>query len=231
MEELDGCVWNPGLTREKYFAIGERINGPLINRVRELARELKIYLGVGFAERQGDLMFNSFAVFGPSGELALHYSKAHNADDEPYNTTGHTFPVAATALGRWGALICYDRQLPETARILAIKGAQLILVPAWGGHDDMNDAMMRTRAFENSVWVAFVHPKRCIIIDPRGNIVARDSGDEDQVVTARIRLDGRIGKGAIRSRKPNLYGELLNQPEVSAQRKSDHPDAKNSSAH
>ncbi len=210
---LEGYVGNAkpnsGLTREKYVAIGEEIDGPSMNRVRALARELRIYLGLGFAERRGDLMFNSFAVFAPSGEPVLRYSKAHNDDDEPYNTTGRSFPVADTPLGRWGALICYDRQLPETARILAIKGAQLILVPAWGGYGDMNDAMMRTRAFENSVWVAFVHPKRCLVIDPRGSIVAQDNGDEDQVVTARITIDERIGKGAIRSRKPDLYGELL----------------------
>jgi len=209
---LEGYVGNDvntDLTREKYFAIGETIDGPSINRVRELARELKIHFGLGFAERQGTRMFNSFVVFAPTGEIALHYSKAHNANDEPYNTTGRSFPVAATPLGHLGALICYDRQFPETARILAIKGAQLILVPAWGAHGDMNDAMMRTRAFENSVWVAFVHPKRCLIIDPGGKIVARDSGDADEVVTARIRLDSRVGKGAIRSRKPDLYGEIL----------------------
>jgi predicted amidohydrolase len=210
---LEGYVGNakanPGVTREKYFAVGETIDGPSLDSVRKLARELHIYLGIGFAERQGDRMFNSFAVFAPTGELALHYSKAHNDDDEPFNNTGRAFPVVATPFGRWGALICYDRQLPETARILAIKGAQLILVPAWGAYGDMNDAIMRTRAFENSVWVAFVHPQRCLIIDPHGVIVAQDKGAEDQVVTARIRVDQGIGAGAIRSRKPDLYRELL----------------------
>jgi beta-ureidopropionase len=200
---------NPGVARDKYFAVAEPIDGPSLRRVGDLARELRIHLGIGFAERRAGEAYNSFAVFAPSGEVVLHYSKAHNADDEPYNSTGRTFPVAATPLGRWGALICYDRQLPETARILAIKGAQLILVPAWGGHGDMNEAMMRTRAFENSVWVAFVHPQQCLIIDPRGNVVARDSGDRDQVVAARVTFDGRIGQGAIHSRKPDLYREIL----------------------
>src|SRR5262249_39290379 len=149
------------------------------------------------------------AVFSPQGEVALHYSKAHNDDDEPFNTLGAAFNVAATPLGRWGALICYDRQLPETTRILSIKGAQLILVPAWGAHGDMNDAMMRTRAFENSVWVLFVHPERCLIINPHGAIVAQDNGSGDQIVKARIELDDRIGKGAIRSRRPDVYREIL----------------------
>jgi len=214
---LEGYVGNakanPGLTREKYFAIGENIDGPALTRVRSLARELKMYLGLGFAEKRDGRMYNSMAVFSPQGEVALHYSKAHNDDDEPFNTLGAGFDVAATPLGKWGALICYDRQLPETARILSVKGAQLILVPAWGAHGDMNDAMMRTRAFENSVWVLFVHPERCLIIDPRGKIVAQNYGAGDQIVKARIELDGKIGKGAIRSRRPDVYREILGPKE------------------
>jgi predicted amidohydrolase len=74
----------------------------------------------------------------------------------------------------------------------------------------MNDAMMRTRAFENGVYVAFVHPRRCLMIDPRGEPIAADSGaDRDEIVMARIEFDERVGKAAIRSRKPELYGEIL----------------------
>jgi predicted amidohydrolase len=200
---------NKDLTREKYLAVGEQIDGPLLTRVRELARQLKIYLSLGFAERRDEQMYNSVAVFSPDGVVVLRYSKAHTADDEPYNAKGADFPVAATPLGRWGALICYDRQLPETARILAVKGAQLILVPAWGASGEMNDAMMRTRALENSVHVAFVHPKRCLIIEPSGKIIAQDTGDGDQIVKARIELDDRIGRGPIRHRRPEIYGDIL----------------------
>src|SRR5882762_2564872 len=62
---LEGYVGNSkanrGVTREQYFAIGEPIDGPSLKHVRELARGLKIYLGIGYAERRGALMFNSFA--------------------------------------------------------------------------------------------------------------------------------------------------------------------------
>lgn len=211
---LEGYVANskgePGLTRAKYLTAGENIDGALLTRVRGLARELKVYLGVGFAERRGGDMFNTFAVFSPEGGLALRYVKAHNADDEPFNTTGIEFPVVETPLGRWGALICFDRQLPETSRLLALKGAEVILVPSYGAYGDLNDAMMRTRAAENGVWVVFVHPRRVLIIDPRGKIVAQDDrGGADQIVSARIDIDGRVGSGPIRSRKPDLYRELL----------------------
>jgi predicted amidohydrolase len=67
---------NPCLMREKYFAIGEKIDGPALMRVRSLARELKMCLGLGFAERVADHMYNSVAVFSPDGVVAVHYSKA-----------------------------------------------------------------------------------------------------------------------------------------------------------
>jgi predicted amidohydrolase len=210
---LEGYVANTsanhGVTEERYRSVGESIDGRLLTRIRLLAKELKIYLLIGFAESRGGKMFNSAVIFSPEGEVTLHYSKSHNAHDEPFNTKGTEFPVANTQLGRLGTLICYDRQLPETSRILAIKGAQLILVPAWGAHGEMNEIMMRTRAYENSVYVAFVHPEACLIIDPKGNVIARDEGDKDQIVTARIELDERVGRGPIRDRRPELYQEIL----------------------
>lgn len=211
---LEGYVANnkriPEITPEKLAAVGERLDGPLLGKLKGLAKELKIHLVVCFAERRGEQSFNSLAIFTPQGEVAMSYHKSHNADDEPFNTTGVAFPVVDTPLGRWGTLICYDRQLPETSRILAIKGAQLVIVPAWGSYGDMNTAMMRTRAFENGVWVAFVHPQQFLLIDPRGKIVAQDDGVAgDQVVMGKVVLDERVGKAAIRSRKPALYGEIL----------------------
>jgi predicted amidohydrolase len=210
---LEGYVGNdksnPGLTRESYFEVGEPLDGELMASVRSLARELTVYLSVGFAERRGGRMYNSSIIFSPRGERVSLYSKSHNNDDEPYNTKGDAFPVAETPLGRWGTLICFDRQLPETARILAVKGAQLILVPSYGMWGETNDILMRTRALENSVWVVFVHPRRCLVVDPGGKVVASDDGGGDQIVTARITLDGRVGRGPIRFRRPEIYGELI----------------------
>lgn len=208
---LDGYVGNDrDLDRAKYFAIGETINGPMLRRARELAQELKIYLSVGFPERRGGQMYNSVVIVGPDGAVVSHYSKTH-CGSEPYNTEGTNFPVVNTPFGRWGTLICMDRQLPETSRILAIKGAEVILIPSYGMHGEMNDVMMRTRAYENSVYVIFVHPERCLIVDPKGTVIAKDNGAGDQIVSARITLDERIGKGPIRLRRPEIYGEILRE--------------------
>lgn len=209
---LEGYVGNqnrfPDLEREKYLAIGEEIGGPALNRVRGLARELKIYVQLGFAERRGGRMYNSTVIFSDHGGVALHYSKTHTAGDEPFNTKGTEFPVAATPWGRWGSLICFDRQLPETARILALKGANLILVPSWGSYGEMNDAMMRVRAYENGVWLVFVHPKRALIVNPRGTIVVRSEGEHDQIVAATID-PGAARRSLLERRRPELYGDVL----------------------
>lgn len=210
---LEGYVGNekrtPGLKRESYFAVGEEMGGPLLKRVAALARELKVYLLTGFAERRGERMYNSAVIFSPAGAIASRYSKSHTAADEPFNTKGAELPVTDTPLGRWGTLICFDRQLPETARTLALRGAQFLLVPAWGGYGEMNDIMMRVRAYENGVWLAFVHPKRCLIIDPRGTIVAANSGENDQIVMAPVRLRADERQFLIEQRRPELYEELV----------------------
>jgi predicted amidohydrolase len=210
---LEGYVGNkhrsPGLTRDKYQSAGEKVDGPLMMRVSHLARELKIYLSVGYAEQRNQQMFNSAVIFSPDGTIAGHYSKTHTADDEPFNTKGTDLPVFPTPLGRWGTLICFDRQLPETARTLALRGAQFILVPAWGGYGEINDIMMRVRAYENGVWLAFVHPKRCLIIDPKGNVVASDAGEFDQVVLATIRINPDTRKPLLQQRRPELYNDLI----------------------
>ncbi len=156
-------------------------------------------------------MFNSAVIFSPSGGITGRYSKSHTADDEPFNTKGTEFPVFPTPLGRWGTLICFDRQLPETARILALRGAQFIIVPAWGGYGEINDIMMRVRAYENGVWLAFVHPKRCLIIDPRGKVIAKDAGEFDQVVIATIRINPDSRHPLLERRRPELYGDLVDQ--------------------
>ena len=201
---------NKDLTEEKYKRVVEPLDGAMVDRVRELARELQIHLVLGFAERRDGRNFNTAILISPEGGIAMHYSKAHTAEDEPFNTHGAEFPVAETPFGKVGALICYDRQLPETSRILAIKGARLIIVPAWGSYSEMNTVMMRTRAYENSVYLAFVHPNRVMVIDPRGTIVAENQGEGDQLVFAEIDLnDERIGRGTIRHRRPEIYGEIL----------------------
>jgi predicted amidohydrolase len=220
---LEGYVGNPkilknrtglDLTRERYLEAGEPMDGPWLRKISGLARDLKKHLLVGFAERRGDKMYNTAVVYSPEGTVVAKYSKSHcMGGGEPFNERGSDFPVFTTTLGRIGLLICFDRQLPETSRILAIKGAQLIMVPAFGlSTEEINeDIMMRTRAYENSVYLAHIHPLNTFVVDPKGNIIAQSKGDNETIVLARITIDDKIGAGnAIQMRRPEIYKEILN---------------------
>jgi len=213
---LEGYLWQDDdpqtFSPEQYLEVGETIDGNFVTRAASLAGELGIYLGLGFAETQGNLIYNSMALLGPNGELIARYAKSHTANDEPFNTKGAALPVFDTPFGPWGVLICMDRQLPEAMRVLALKGAQLVIVPAWGMCGEMNDAMMRTRAYENGVYVLFVHPRRCLIIDPGGKIVAEDFGRRECVVNAQITLADFSELSPIQYRRPELYGEITKMP-------------------
>jgi omega-amidase len=148
------------------------------------------------------------AIFGPTGHVVSRHVKSHTADDEPFNTKGDELTVVETPYGKWGVLICMDRHLPETMRVLALKGAQLVIVPAWGMSGDLNDAMMRTRAYENGIYVMFVHPRRCMVIDPGGTIVAEAEEPGAEVLHTRVTLADLRPLSPMKHRRPELYGEL-----------------------
>lgn len=210
---LDGYTSNtkftPGLTREKYLEIGETLDGPYMKRIAALSSELSVYLSVGFAERRGQEMYNSVVVYSPEGEVVLHYSKTHTKG-ETFNKPGMHFPVAKSHVGTLGALICYDRRFPEVARILALKGAQILIVPAYGTDGERNEALLRTRAWENSVWVVYAKQNQALVINPSGTIIARDQGDHDQLVLAEIELDENVGTGDILDRRAGeFYREII----------------------
>jgi len=206
---LEGyVVQQKGLTPARYRAVGESTRrGTYVREMRRLCAELGIYFVAGFAEREGPRIYNSAALIGPRGDIVGVFRKVHDMGAEPLNTKGDAFPVSDTELGEIGIMICFDRQLPESARLLALGGARLICNPSAGMHGETNDIMMRTRAYENGVWVIFAHPRDCLIISPKGEIVAR-AQRPDEVVLADIDLSqaGRGGPG--RHRRPEVYRGL-----------------------
>jgi predicted amidohydrolase len=210
---LDGYTSNLKLTgeisREKYLESCEPADGPWMKKIAALADELDIYLSVGFAEIRDQKAYNSLVVYSPAGETVLHYSKWHTKG-ETYTTPGNRLPVVHTDVGTLGALICYDRRFPEIPHILALKGADILIVPAYGTDGERNEALLRTRAWENSVWVVYVKQNQALIINPSGKIIARDRGDKDQLVMARIELNDDVGTGDILERRaPELYREII----------------------
>jgi predicted amidohydrolase len=128
-----------------------------------LAKELNMAIGITFLEKYDPLPRNTFCLFDRFGNKILTYAKVHTCDfdDECRLTPGDDFYVADldTEEGnvKIGALICYDREFPESARILMLKGAEIILVPNACPMEINRISQLRARAYENMVGIATVN--------------------------------------------------------------------------
>jgi predicted amidohydrolase len=139
-------------------------DGPFVAHFRRLARELDLAIALTYLERWPGAPRNTVSLIDRRGELALTYAKVHTCDfdlPEAALTPGDDFAVAMldTAAGAVavGAMICYDREFPESARVLMLKGAELILTPNACMLDPLRLAQFRARAFENMVGVAMAN--------------------------------------------------------------------------
>lgn len=138
-------------------------NGPFVQAFKNLAEELQMAIGITYLESFEPLPRNTICIFDRLGREVLHYAKVHTCDfgDECRLTPGEDFYVAdletETDTIKIGSMICYDREFPESARILMLKGAEIILVPNACPMEINRIAQLRTRAFENMVGIATVN--------------------------------------------------------------------------
>lgn len=125
-----------------------------------LAKELNMAIGVTLLEKYGNAPRNSLVLFDRFGERQFVYAKVHTCDfDVEHNLTpGDDFYVTVLDTERGkvkvGAMICYDREFPESARILMLKGAELILVPNACPMEINRLSQLRARAYENMTAIA-----------------------------------------------------------------------------
>ena len=131
-----------------------------IRAFQTLASELRMAIGITFLEKTDSGLLNSIILFDWDGKEVLHYSKVHICafDDEKVLEAGNDFYTADLDFGRGkvkvGAMICFDREFPESARILMLKGAELILAPNACPMEINRLSALRTRAYENMLAVA-----------------------------------------------------------------------------
>lgn len=228
-------MWSTG-----YQIGGEAIlpQDSFISEFRQLAAELEMAIGITFLEKTGQLPQNSVIVFDRRGNEALHYAKVHTCDfsEEIHLGRGDGFRVAEldTAAGtvKIGAMICYDREFPESARILMLEGAELILAPNACPMEINRLCALRTRAYENMTAVATCNYPEGMpdcnghstlfdgvpwIREEPGvrDMLVKDCGGAEGVYTADLDLDmlrsyreTECGSGNT-FRRPGLYGKLL----------------------
>ncbi|WP_175964223.1 carbon-nitrogen hydrolase family protein [Burkholderia pyrrocinia] len=140
--------------------LAEPLNGPSISAVRRAAQQAGVSVVIGFAEADQGRFFNTAVLVDENGDVLLKYRKTHLYEsDEGVFEPGDAFPVCDWHGIRVGMLICFDLEFPETARMLARNGAELIVIPdgMMNPYGYVHRRMIPVRALENQVFVAMAN--------------------------------------------------------------------------
>ncbi len=176
-------------TGKDYAAVAEPVPGPTTKLLGQIARRYNTYIAAGIYEKETDAIYNISVLLDRSGQLVGKYRKVYLPREETEGgiKPGSDYPVFETDFGKLGMMICWDVQYADPARALALAGAEIILLPIWGG----NDVLAKARAIENHVFLVssgYSHPTR--IINPVGDVIV-EASDEGSVAVATIDLNQR----------------------------------------
>jgi predicted amidohydrolase len=130
----------------------EALDGATGALLAQKAKQWRMYVTGSYYERRGDLVFNTAPLFDRTGRLVGTYSKnqVYEPEEDDGVSPGTDLPVFDTDFGKVGIMICYDSWFPEVTRLLAYKGAELVLLPNAGYYM----GLMPARAADNGVWIA-----------------------------------------------------------------------------
>jgi len=191
--QLGYTSWN--VAREAWLAHATTLDGPFVSHFRALARELGVAIVITYLEAWPGGPRNTATLIDRHGDPVLTYAKVHTCDFgmEAALTPGDGFRVADLDTGagpvRVGLMICYDREFPESARVLMLGGAELILTPNACGLDADRLGQFRARAFENMVGVAMANYATPAATDDHGHLAPLDVCNGHSVAFSGIRYD------------------------------------------
>jgi len=226
-----------------FFSKAEEVkDSKTLKHFQEMAKEYKIVLPISFFEKSGNCYFNSLVVIDKDGSIVDLYRKSHIPTGECYEekfyfTPGDTgFKVFKTKAGTIGVGICWDQWFPETARILALKGAEILLFPTAIGSEPPvlpKDSkshwqnVMKGHAAANIMPVLAANRVgveslgkssmkfygSSFIADQHGDFVTEMNREEEGIRFAEFDLSEiakeRFGWGVYRDRRTDLYEDLL----------------------
>jgi len=104
-------------------------DGPSVQRLAEIARQHRLVLAVGLSEKERDIVYNTHVLVGPGGYLGKQRKLHLSRDEVNYYKGGRDIVVFDAGKCKVGMIICYDNQFPEIARVLALRGAEVLLMP------------------------------------------------------------------------------------------------------
>ncbi|MFC1912503.1 carbon-nitrogen hydrolase family protein [Chloroflexota bacterium] len=214
----------------EYFKEAESIPGPTTDTIGELTRKYQNYVIMPlFEKKEPGIYFNSAPIVGPDGKVFGNYRKTHVAGvkvlEKLYFRNGQEFKVWQTEFepyAKFGIIICHDRRYPETSRILATLGAEIMFCPtaapgyAGGVHWEI---VNRARSVDTGMFTVYsnragkewekVYFGGSMIVNPFGEVIAQAGDEGDIVVTADLDLDqvdeARIAVPTLRDMRNDLY--------------------------
>ena len=243
LQELFETPYFPIDQQAKHFDLASVLDDQTtIKKMRKIAKKLKVVLPISFFERSGQVYYNSVVIIDADGEIVGHYRKSHipqfpGYEEKFYFSPGDTgFKAIQTRYGCLGVGICWDQWFPEAARIMVLKGAEILLYPTAIGSEifspdlDSKDhwqSVMRGHAAANIVPV--ISSNRIgkevsgtneiefygssFICDHKGKIIKSGDKTSESVLTHTFDLneirDYRRSWGVFRDRRTSLYGSLL----------------------
>ena len=212
----------------------ELIPGPSTLKVADECKRLNAHAVFGLLEKEGDRIFNAAVLIGPQG-IVGKYRKIHLPGlgvDKFVQPGDLGFTVHDTVIGKIGLNICYDGSFPESSRVMALKGADLIVLPTnWPtGAEEFAEYVINTRGLENNIFYAAVNRVgvergfrfigRSRIVDVFGKTLALANPDKEEIIYAEIeplkardkriiRVPGKHEIHRFNDRRPEFYGEIV----------------------
>jgi beta-ureidopropionase len=211
------------------LALAEPIPGPTTDAFSKLAREHGVVTVLNLFEKDGEKTYDSSPVIDSDGGILGVVRMVHIMDGPGFHERGFYTPgekdrfVFKTGIGKVGVAICYDRHFPEYMRGLALRGAEIVVVPQAGAVGEWTPGLfegeLQVAAFQNGYFAALVNrvgreevnhfAGESFVVDPDGRMIARAPQDEDFVLYAECEL-GRIPRSFakrrfLQDRRPGFY--------------------------
>lgn len=200
-------------------------------RLSEISAKYSMYIIGCYFKYIGDRIYNTAVIYDREGKICGQYCKVQLPPDEKWQVSeGNSLDVFELDFGKIGICICYDMMFQECARVLALKGAEIIFHPTagYGWYDEIGEATLKTRANDNSVYIVtaknyvFNHAGKSSIIDYWGQVLVDAGFYSDVIVFKEIDLDEKklqpewynptnmsgiaeVRKRHLMERRPELY--------------------------
>lgn len=213
--------------KKEYFKYAISSKSEIIKKFQEKSKEHNLVIVPNFYEKDQEKYYDSSPVIDTSGKLLgtsrmVHIVQAEQFYEQDYYTPSNTgFKIYPTKYGKIGLVICFDRHFPESIRLMALMGAELVIIPTantTGEPLDFFEWELKIAAYHNQVYIAMVNRVgkegkmdfcgESIIIDPYGKVIKK-ANNQEQLLTATIDLDlikkARTARPFLKLRRPETY--------------------------